>query len=227
MATAAEPTATVAPPAETRSYSVFAGLLSYLVPGLGQIYQGRFAKGLLFLIALPGMFFYGMYLGEWSNVYLPTPEPGRRAGGILRNNLPNKLQWLPVIINDRLAFGGQFWIGIAAWPAIMQYNQVPLPLAHKGPFWRNFQRTPPEDDGKLSSDRNLPEMEQRWAGWEGKTLNKLQAEGDKRWDLGLIYTVIAGVLNILVIYDAFAGPAFTGSAGPDEKPAPDKEAVPA
>ena len=31
-------------------------------------------------------------------------------------------------------------------------------------------------------------------------------EGDKRFDLGWVYTVIAGVLNILVIYDALAGP---------------------
>src|SRR5262249_1336200 len=41
-----------------------------------------------------------------------------------------------------------------------------------------------------------------------KELNKLQRSGDKNWDLGWVYTVIAGVLNILVMYDAFAGPAF-------------------
>ena len=49
----------------------------------------------------------------------------------------------------------------------------------------HFQRTPSEDE-----------------------LNRLQRESDKTWDLGWVYTVIAGVLNILVIYDAFAGPAF-------------------
>ena len=43
---------------------------------------------------------------------------------------------------------------------------------------------------------------------EKVTLNKLQREGNKRWDLGWVYTVIAGVLNLLVIYDAFAGPMF-------------------
>ena len=42
----------------------------------------------------------------------------------------------------------------------------------------------------------------------GKTLNELQGETGKRWDLGWVYTVIAGVLNILVIYDAFAGPTY-------------------
>ena len=41
-----------------------------------------------------------------------------------------------------------------------------------------------------------------------QVLNDLQRKSDKTWDLGWVYTVIAGVLNILVIYDAFAGPAF-------------------
>ena len=44
--------------------------------------------------------------------------------------------------------------------------------------------------------------------WKGKTLNELQNEGDKTWDLGWVFTVIAGALNIMVIYDALAGPAF-------------------
>ena len=39
-------------------------------------------------------------------------------------------------------------------------------------------------------------------------INQLQRDGDKTWDLGWVYTVIAGVLNVLVIYDALAGPAF-------------------
>ena len=38
-------------------------------------------------------------------------------------------------------------------------------------------------------------------------LQRLQRDGNKRWDLGWVYTLIAGVLNLLVIYDALAGPA--------------------
>ena len=30
-----------------------------------------------------------------------------------------------------------------------------------------------------------------------------------RFELGTLYTMVAGLLNILVIYDAFAGPVFT------------------
>jgi hypothetical protein len=36
-------------------------------------------------------------------------------------------------------------------------------------------------------------------------------------ELGWVYTVIAGVLNIMVIYDAVAGPAFLASRRKDEE----------
>jgi len=40
------------------------------------------------------------------------------------------------------------------------------------------------------------------------SLNALHTSGDKLIELGWVFTVIAGVLNIMVIYDALAGPAF-------------------
>ncbi len=156
--------------------SFLAGFLSYLVPGLGQIYQGRIAKGLLFLVCLYGLFLYGMALGSWKNVYLPDTA---------KENNPWKLP-LPVAnLYNRLQFVGQFWIGAAAWPAIYQYatydrNQEPATELGK------FMRTPADEED----------------------INKLQRDGDKSWDLGWVYTVIAGVLNVLVMYDAYAGAAF-------------------
>jgi hypothetical protein len=164
-------------PSAARVHSPLAGFLSYLVPGLGQMYQGRVGKGLLFLVCLYGMFFYGMSLGSWKNVYLPDTARDRNLNPW---NLPAPLANL----YNRLHFAGQFWIGVAAWPAVYQY-------------W-TFDRVPKENS-KLGGFERTPSEEE---------LNKLQREGDKTWDLGWMYTVIAGVLNILVIYDAFAGPAF-------------------
>src|SRR5262245_38584182 len=136
------PTTTASPPAPApvRHYAPFAALLSFLVPGLGQISQGRVGKGLLFFVCLYGMFFYGMMLGQWSNVFLP-PESGRPGAFRPIERMP----WLSSIINDRLAYAGQFWIGIAAWPALYHYKFDPK----NGPppswvFWRDFQRMPPE-----------------------------------------------------------------------------------
>jgi len=155
--------------------SLSAGVLSYLIPGLGQISQGRTGKGLLFLISLLAMFAYGMYLGDWRNVYLADNLARQRQG-----NWPG----LASTLYNRPQYIGQFWIGIAAWPAIWQYNQMPVPSKESSPFWHEFGRCPEE-----------------------AVINRLQTNGDKTWDLGWVFTVIAGVLNILVIYDAAAGPA--------------------
>jgi len=164
----------MAPP--KHAYSFRAGVLSYLVPGLGQIYEGRVAKGVLFMICLYGLFFYGMYLGEWKNVHLPNSAD--------KNPPPVNLPTLLANLYNRPQFIGQFWIGIAAWPAIWQYNDGPVPSEQTMPFLHDFERQPPE-----------------------AVLNQLQADGDKTWDLAWVYTVIAGALNVLVIYDAVAGPA--------------------
>ena len=164
---------------------LFAGFLSYLVPGLGQIVQGRIAKGVMFMVILLSMFIGGQYLGGWRTVY------------ITRDTNDNKL-WIwnlsPGLITNvvchRWHYAGQFGIGVAAWPAIFQYERCPKDdkaIEPRG-FWNTFQRAP--------SEKNLNDY--------------LRAHG-KMPELAWVYTVIAGMLNILVIFDAFAGPAH-GSA---------------
>jgi hypothetical protein len=174
------------PPTVPPTYQFLPGLLSYLVPGLGQIYQGRVGKGVLFFVCVYALFFYGMALGDFKNVYIPDTA---------KVNAPASLQQWPVAANlyNRFQYLGQFWVGVVAWPAIIQYNS-PQPNRLLG----EFERTPPET-----------------------TLNELQTNGDKTWDLGWVYTVIAGVLNIMVIYDAMTGPAFLVNTSS----APNKEAT--
>jgi hypothetical protein len=189
----AEPSNNLA--ASQRPPSLFAGLLSYLVPGLGQIYQGRVGKGLLFLVCLYGLFFAGMAMGDWKNVYLPDLAKDKDDIRPFENNvlkLPRPYTFLANLYN-RPHFAGQFWIGIAAWPAILQYNDVKLVSKEQSPFLHDFQRGP----------RDLQDDE---------AMNRFLTNSDKTPDLGWVYTVIAGVLNILVIYDAFAGPAFGSGA---------------
>lgn len=162
--------------------------LSYLIPGLGQVYQGRIGKGLLFFFGLYGLFFYGMWMGQWRNVWLPdvSDQPPLEVAGSRFTGVPSALWYRP-------QFLGQFWIGVAAWPGVLQYVYFD-PAKETGPVLGTFQRTPPE-----GTVNDPPEK---------ITLNKLQREGNKRWDLGWVYTVIAGVLNLLVMYDALAGPMF-------------------
>jgi hypothetical protein len=173
-----------------------AALLSYLIPGLGQVYQGRVGKGLLFFAGLYLLFFYGMAMGQWRNVWLPDPAElpemevrSVRLGG-----------WVKAVWS-RPQFAGQFWIGAAAWPAVYQYAAYDRGK-EEGPVFGTFQRAPTEAE-----------------------LNDVQRRSSKRWDLGWVYTVIAGVLNLLVIYDALAGPMFRDPPkdAADDSPAPAAE----
>ena len=175
----------VNPPA---SLDWIGGVLSYLVPGMGQISQGRVSKGVLFFVSVYLLFFYGMYLGSWQNVYLPDTAE--------RNNpwsLPRSL----ANMYNRPQFVGQVWVGVAAWPAIWQYT-----------FFKNNPNDPAPVIGKF--------MRQP----DEAVLNALETNSDKTRDLGWVFTVIAGVLNILVIYDAVAGPAFrtAGASSKESEP---------
>jgi len=152
--------------------SVTAAILSFLIPGLGQIYQGRLGKGILFMVCLLGMFFLGQAMGQWQNVYLPRDDGAGRqlnfAGSVMQ----------------RWHYMGQFWIGIASFPALWQFHRSPdLMVPENPPIWHNFQKAPNDDK-----------------------LNEFLVSSDKSPDLGWVYTVIAGMLNLLVIYDAYAGP---------------------
>jgi len=177
------------PPLPPRKLDFLAAALSYLIPGLGQIYQGRVAKGVMFLVCLYVLFFYGMYLGSG---YQDNPDDAKQPRFVFGKNvyLPDSDTRQNVLVSvkplgdleNRPHFVGQFFIGMAAWPAILQYSQYKE--NDPDPPLGGWMRSPKESD-----------------------LNKYQREGDKRWDLGWVYTVIAGALNVLVIYDALAGPA--------------------
>ncbi len=183
------------PPADTsdRYPSLIGGILSYLVPGLGQIYQGRIGKGLLFMVTLLGMFHLGQAMGDWKNVYMPIPDVDHRE--------PGPLGQAKAVVNSlsyRWHFAGQVWIGAAAWPAIGHFFELIKIAPDQPSFWATYQRAP---------------------DWAGETqINEFLRNSDKTPDLGWVYTVVAGVLNILVIYDAFAGPAF-GKGGSPHDPA--------
>jgi hypothetical protein len=185
-----DPTSLKSPALPSRPLDPLAGLLSYLVPGLGQIYQGRVGKGMLFVVCIYTLFFYGMFLGSGSvtiagetytvtsNVYLPDT--------VTKNDRSNPLGLPPLMANlyNRPQFAGQFWVGIAAWPAIWQYLTYDDSQEKNDSFLGQFQRAPSD----LAN-------------------NAIHTAGDKRKELAWVFTVIAGVLNIMVIYDALAGPA--------------------
>ena len=110
-------------------------------------------------------------------------------------NNPFSLPRLAANLYNRPQFAGQFWVGIAAWPAVWQYLNYDDRQEQGDSLLGHFERTPSES-----------------------ALNAVHTSGDKLLELGWVFTVIAGVLNVMVIYDALAGPAFLPA---DEEPVPE------
>lgn len=146
---------------------VFAAFLAWLLPGAGHLYQGRTAKGLLFMICILTTFFFGMWLGDGRVVYA---------------------SWRP---NDvRLPYLCQVAVGLPALPALVQAQRV---RSGKAPLFGG-RMAPPH----LPDDLNRTDELAEWH----RTLYRY-------FELGTVYTMIAGLLNVLVIFDALDGPALS------------------
>jgi hypothetical protein len=164
-----------------------AAFLAWLVPGLGHFYQRRTGKGVLFLICILGTFFYGLYIGGGRVVYASTA------------NL-NSWQFF-----DRWQYLCQVGVGLPALPAIVQRERI---KSHKAPlFGDNFLRPPypqpPEGAGPFTS---VDQTDPTHTVQHPDELSKWNYELGESFEIGTVFTVIAGLLNILAIYDAYGGP---------------------
>jgi hypothetical protein len=88
-----------------------------------------------------------------------------------------------------LYYVGQFFVGLPALPALIQGTLRYL-SPEIGPLFWGFMAEPSQN-----------------------VLNALQGRG-KLVEIGTIYTTVAGLLNILAIYDAFEGPAYVDAEEP-------------
>jgi hypothetical protein len=97
-------------------------------------------------------------------------------------------------INDeewRLYYFCQMWVGLPALPALVQ--AVRESEGKEAYFMAPPRRVSPRAD--LAEKNRLP-----------PTLHRLHSELKRNFDIATAYTMIAGLLNILAIYDAYAGP---------------------
>jgi hypothetical protein len=96
-------------------------------------------------------------------------------------------RWVSPFNSDKfcLYYPGQFFVGLPALPALIQAT-----LSHYGhdPILWGFMAEPSQI-----------------------VLNGLHPRLGKLVEIGTIYTTVAGLLNILAIYDAYEGPAFIES----------------
>ena len=80
-----------------------AGILAFLLPGAGHLYQGRLFKAALNFLCILGLFLTGMAMAEWQAVQTP-PE------GAFRNR-----NWTAL-----LKYGAQAAVGAPAWYGMVQ-----------------------------------------------------------------------------------------------------------
>ena len=174
---------------------VVAGVLAWLIPGLGHFYQGRNAKGALFAICILGTFLYGLYLGGSKEVGW-----GRAVYFSFRAN-----DW-------RLPWLCQIGVGLPTVPmTLLQSNLRDKPL------FDGFMAPPPlsepgENNGPPTQPPPPSQMSLAW-------INRLLP---RYFEMGTVYTMIAGLLNILAVYDACCGPVPSESVKSEDEKAQGK-----
>jgi hypothetical protein len=187
-----------------------AALLAWLVPGWGHWYQGRRMKALLFFICIMGSYSFGMYLGDGRVVYA---------------------SWGPIPDQRRLPYVCQIGVGLPSLPALYQAQRFRNPelqlaaaerMAAGHPRFTDWFMAPPfvfnpnandrETQDKLLDIYNAgqPEPNEDHAD----ELDLINRRLHRYFEFGTVYTMIAGLLNILAIYDAFGGPAQSDPIAP-------------
>jgi TM2 domain-containing membrane protein YozV len=178
-----------------------AAFLAWLVPGLGHLYQGRTGKGILFAVCIIGTFLFGLYIGEGKVVYAADVLPSRQ-------------------FFSRWQYVCQVGAGLPALPAYVQAwrnEQGKLPI---GGYEHYYQR-PPRMQGQ-GGDFTTIDSAGRQVNHPNELAKWYYDLGDL-FELGTVFTVIAGLLNILAIYDAHGGPLVIVPSDQEKKP-PEGEA---
>jgi hypothetical protein len=160
-----------------------AALLAWLIPGLGHWYQGRRAKAALYFFCIMGLFVFGLWLGGSS-------QPCRQEGDNIGYGRAVYFAWRKD--DHHLAYLCQIGVGLPALPALIQANR----MGHRqGVRWGGFMAPP-----------RLPGVSPGEPNFKQPTLHELNYVLKRDFDLAGLFTMVAGLLNVLAIYDAWAGP---------------------
>ncbi len=170
-----------------------AAFLAWLIPGLGHLYQGRLPKAVLFFVCIMGTFMYGVCLGGSKELGW-----GRAVYFSWRQG------------DKRLPYLCQVGVGLPALPALVQAKRV----SGGKRVWANGFMAPPRIPGNTHpGDPNA----------DRPTSSELHKKLHRYLELGMAYTMIAGLLNILAVYDAWGGPVFSETPIKEEDDETDKK----
>lgn len=199
-----------------------AAFLAWLVPGLGHLYQGRTGKGLLYMVCILGTFFYGMHLGDGRVVYASSTRPPIPIGfsrGRIAFVVEEDLRWHYLC---------QVPVGLAALPAYVQIWRVESDKPPIDWFGDNFQRPPytPKTAREFFPDKSTNELRTEYFQTADISGNIVSHTSERqKWnhdlnyffELGTVFTMIAGLMNVLAICDARWGPLVTLPQAENEK----------
>lgn len=168
-----------------------AAFLAWLCPGLGHFYQGRVAKGVIFFCSITLLLAAGLWMGSYWETGR-APAEGQTAPRTLCFAKNAYCQWEPG--NRRLYFIPQALNAAVAVPALIQ-----AALVRDGslPLW-NGAFAPPAASTFSTTD-SIPGR---------PTLNAILVRLHSWFEMGTIFLASAGLLNLLIIFDALLGPAW-------------------
>ena len=260
-----------------------AGVLGFLVPGLGHLYQGRYFKSLVYFCCIVGMFITGMQMADWKAMYIHRPgnavpkgkshtlqflaQAGvglpavvaliqnkryyspenaesrtltaplqssfrgdwRPAGGVEDVDVEGIIELEPYVDRFGDSVTGRF-VGVDD-----QGRNVELELGERMRLEEpvNASRSRDLDVGVVQTDGDsrrevgelsgeIPRRFQNWfvAPVTSNQESKLHRELGKFHELAMVFTWVAGLLNILAVWDALEGPAYGYG---DEESEPESE----
>ncbi len=176
-----------------------AAFLAWLVPGLGHWYQGRRAKAIVYFVCIMGLFTYGVYLSS-SN------EPCRDTNGTIGYGRAVYFSWQRGDV--RLYYLAQIGVGLPALPALVQAQRM---SSHRRVFFDGFMAPPwPSDGAREAAGPSDPNHDQPSVG-------ELHRQLHHYFEFATFFTMVAGLLNVLAIYDAWAGPVVMSESSEKEK----------
>lgn len=203
-----------------------AAFLAWLWPGAGHLYQRRYAKGLLFMVCILGTYFFGLGISGGRAVYASFASQDFR--------------WQYVC---------QLGVGAPALPAIVQNRLVSsgreplLPICYRyGPGYPHIEAgrhaydvVSPEALAKLKPEQIKQLVEAELLIVDGfmapphppvleNDVDALTSWHEKplQFEMGTLFAMVAGLLNVLAIYDAYAGPVIATPEDEADKPTPDE-----
>lgn len=158
-----------------------AGALAWLIPGAGHLYQRRYFKAAVFGLSVWTCMIAGWWMGSYTQ---------KMDDGSTRRHFARVVYCSWRSGEMRLAFIPQSCVGIMALPALKQAR-------HPQDATESIASTafaPPLRHGEERTRPNQPTANDLWG-----TLHSW-------FEIGTLYTMVAGMLNLLAIFDAIGGP---------------------